>query len=73
MKVLGVVFVILGCLSLIYGGIQYRKQRTVLQVGDLRATTTEKKEVAIPPAAGVALLVVGVGLVLMDSRGAGRM
>ncbi len=73
MKVLGVVFVILGCLSLIYGGIQYRKQRTVLQVGDLKATTTEKKELTIPPAAGVALLVVGVGLVLMDSRGAGRM
>jgi hypothetical protein len=68
MKLIGLLLVVISSISLIYGGIQYKQQHTVAQIGDLKATTTETKHLQIPPLAGVVGLVAGLGLIFMDSR-----
>jgi hypothetical protein len=68
MKLLGVALVILGLVALIYGGIGYNRQRTVLQVGGLKATATEHKSIPFSPIAGAIALIGGVVLLVAEKR-----
>lgn len=68
MKTIGVVLVILGVLALVYGGVTYNKDRTVLEVGSLSVTATEKKSIPVPAVAGVAVLIGGIALLVLGKR-----
>ena len=68
MKVAGVALVILGILSLVYGGISYNRQRTVLDVGPFKATATEQKTIPLSPIVGGIALVAGVVLLVLPKR-----
>ena len=68
MKTIGIVLVVLGVLALVYGGISYNKNRTVLQVGSMNVTATEHKSVPVPAVVGVIALVGGVALVVVGKR-----
>ena len=68
MKFAGLALVVLGILALIYGGISYNHQKTVLEVGSLKATATEHKNIPIPPIAGAILLIGGVVLLTLPRR-----
>lgn len=58
MKVLAIALLILGLVSLIWGGIPYKSQKTVVEVGDFKATATEQKTLPLPrPLGGVAVAV----------------
>jgi len=63
------VLVALGVIALIYGGIGYNKNTTVLDLGGIKATATEHKTLPIAPVVGVALLIGGVAL-LVSKRAA---
>ena len=67
MKTLAFALLVLGIISLIYGGISYNRQHTVLDVGPLKATTTEKKNIPLSPVVGGLALIAGVAL-LMNQR-----
>jgi membrane-bound ClpP family serine protease len=67
MKTLGVALVILGIVALVYGGIGYNRQRTILDVGGIKATTTEHKTIPIAPVTGAIALIGGIAL-LVGSR-----
>ena len=67
MKIIGVVLVVLGVLSLVYGGISYNRERTVLDVGPFKATATEQKNIPLSPIVGGIALLGGV-LVLVVPR-----
>lgn len=57
MKIIGFVLLVLGVLALLYGGISYNRERTVLDVGPFKATATEQKNVPLSPiVGGIALL-----------------
>ena len=64
MRILGVALVILGIVALIYGGIGYNRQTTILDVGGIKATATEHKTLPIAPVAGVIALIGGVLLLM---------
>ena len=68
MKNLGVVLVILGIVALVYGGISYNRQRTVLEVGSLKVTATEHRSVPIPAVVGAIVLIGGVAMLLYKPR-----
>jgi len=68
MKIIGIALIILGIVSLVYGGIHYKDQKTVLEVGDFKATATEQKTLPISPVVGVIALVGGIALFLLDKR-----
>lgn len=57
MKIIGFILVVFGVLALVYGGISYNRQRTVLDVGPFKATATEQKNIPLSPiVGGIALL-----------------
>lgn len=67
MKAIGLALAILGLVALVYGGIGYSRQRTILDVGGVKATVTEHKNFPVTPIAGALALLVG-GAILMNRR-----
>ena len=65
---LGIVLVVLGVIALVYGGIAYSKDRTVLEIGSLEVTASERKSFPIPAVVGAAVLIGGVALLVVDRR-----
>lgn len=68
MRTAGIVLVVLGVLALVYGGINYSRNRTVLQMGSMKVTATEHKSIPVPAIAGVVVLIGGAALLLLDRR-----
>ena len=68
MRNIGIVLVVLGVLALVYGGIDYNKNRTVLQMGSMSVTATEHRNFPIPAVAGVLGLLGGVALLVVGTR-----
>jgi uncharacterized membrane protein HdeD (DUF308 family) len=68
MKALGVVLVILGIVALAYGGITYKRERHVVDVGPIKATTTENRTIPLPPILGVVSLVAGIIILVVPKR-----
>ncbi|MGE3275753.1 MAG: hypothetical protein AB7O67_11620 [Vicinamibacterales bacterium] len=63
MKLLGVVLIILGIVGLIYGGISWTHDDTVVDAGPLEVTAEKTESVPIPPIAGGLLLLAGIVVV----------
>lgn len=68
MRLLGIVLVVLGIVALIYGGIGYNKETTILDVGGIKATATEHKQLPIAPIVGVIAIIGGVALMMASKR-----
>ncbi len=68
MKILAVALVVLGIVALVYGGIGYNRQRTVLQIGDLKATATEHHSFPLSPILGALALAGGMTLLVVQKR-----
>ena len=68
MKVAGVVLIVLGLGSLIWGGIPYRKTENVAQFGDLKMQVTEKREFTVPPPLSGLAILAGAALLFAGGR-----
>ena len=68
MRMVAIALIALGALALIYGGINYSRGRTVLEMGSMSVTATEHKRLPVPAVAGVVFLVGGVGLLVFGTR-----
>jgi hypothetical protein len=68
MKIIGFVLLVLGVLALLYGGISYNRERTVLDVGPFKATATEQKNVPLSPIVGGIALLSGILLLAIPRR-----
>jgi uncharacterized membrane protein YidH (DUF202 family) len=68
MRSIGIVLAIAGVVALVYGGIDYTRDKTVLEVGPLNITATEHKTIPIPAIVGVVVLIGGVALLMGGSR-----
>ncbi len=68
MKPLGYVLAILGIIALAYGGITYNREKTVLDVGPLKATATEQKRIPFSPVVGGLLLLGGILLLVVPGK-----
>ncbi|HZM51856.1 MAG TPA: hypothetical protein VFE68_15230 [Vicinamibacteria bacterium] len=64
MKIVAIVLVVAGILALAYGGFTYKKETHDARIGPVAIAVTEKKQVDVPVWAGVALIVVGAGLLV---------
>jgi hypothetical protein len=65
-SVAGIVLIIVGALALAYQGINYTRQKNVVDLGSIHVTTETQERIPVPPilgglavAGGIALLVVG--------------
>ena len=69
MKLLAIGLIVLGVIALAYGGITYKSdQDTLLEVGDVKVTSEEKKTIPLPPILGVIALVGGIALLISQQR-----
>ena len=68
MRMLAIVLLVAGALALAYGGFSYTSETHEAKLGPLEINITEKERVNIPVWAGVALLVVGGGILLTGKK-----
>ena len=68
MRILGIILIVIGVLSLIWGGVTYVKDRDTVDLGVAKVVTEEKERVSIPPILGVVALVVGGVLVGVSAK-----
>lgn len=67
-RLVGVVLVVIGIVSLISGGVFWTDRDTVLDIGPLEVTSEEREGVAVPQALGVLSLVGGIVLLVAPER-----
>ena len=68
MKMIGAVVLVIGILALAYGGFSYTKQTHDTKVGPVEISVSENRQVNVPLWAGVALVVVGGGLLISGRK-----
>jgi uncharacterized membrane protein YidH (DUF202 family) len=68
MKIAGIVLIVLGVLALAYGGFSYTREKKVIDLGPVQATTKTRETVPVPPLLGAAAIVGGVALVIVGAR-----
>jgi hypothetical protein len=66
--IVGIILIIVGIISLVYGGFTYTKREKVLDIGPIQATAEKEKTIPLPPILGGICLVGGVILVIVGSR-----
>lgn len=67
-QVAGMLLIVFGLISLIWGGISWTQEKTVLDLGPLEAKTRERESIPMPPLVGGLLLAGGVVLLVAGSR-----
>jgi len=68
MKIAAVVLIVLGVISLAYGGISYTREKKVVDLGPLQASTKTRETIPLPPVLGAAAIAGGIVLLVMSSR-----
>jgi hypothetical protein len=64
----GVLLIVAGLAALAVGGFSYTTKEKVLDIGPVHATADKEHNIAIPPAVGVAAILVGGALVFVGRR-----
>jgi hypothetical protein len=64
MKWIGFALALLGA-ALLYGGLGYNRQTTILEVGGIKATATEHKTIPYAPVTGGLVLAAGLALLVV--------
>jgi hypothetical protein len=68
MKIAAIVLIVVGVISLAYGGISYTREKKVIDIGPLEATTKTHETIPLPPLLGVAAIAGGVVLLVVSGR-----
>jgi uncharacterized membrane protein len=64
----GILLIVLGIIALVFQGITYTRQRKIVDVGPIHATTETKERIPLPPILGGIALVGGISLVIVGAR-----
>jgi hypothetical protein len=67
-RIAGFVLIVLGLVGVLWGGISWTKEKTVVDVGPFKATTQTRETIPFPPVAGAVALVAGVVLLVLPAR-----
>ena len=68
MKIIAIVLIVLGAISLAYGGISYTTRETVVDIGPIEATAERHKTVPLPPVLGGIAVVAGIAMLFVGSK-----
>ncbi len=66
--IVGIILIIVGIITLVYGGFTYTKREKVLDIGPIQATAEKQHTIPFPPLLGGICLVGGIVLVIVGSR-----
>jgi hypothetical protein len=65
---IGILLIVLGALILAYQGINYTRQKNVLDVGSVHVTRESHERISLPPIVGGLALAGGVVLLVVGTR-----
>jgi drug/metabolite transporter (DMT)-like permease len=65
---IGIILIIIGIVSLVWGGVTYIKDRDTVDLGVVKVVTEDKDRISIPPVLGIVALVAGGVLFGLSSR-----
>jgi len=68
LRIVAVVLIVAGALALAYGGFSYTKETHEAKIGPLELSIKDKERVNVPIWAGVAAIVVGGGLLVLQRK-----
>jgi uncharacterized membrane protein YidH (DUF202 family) len=68
MKIAAIVLIVLGVIALAYGGISYTKEKKVIDLGPLQASTKTQETIPLPPVLGIAAIAGGIVLLVVSAR-----
>ena len=67
-RIAGIILVVIGMVSLLWGGVFWTQRETVLDAGPIEVTTEEREGFALPQAVGVLSLIGGIVLLVVPDR-----
>jgi hypothetical protein len=67
-RLAGIFLITLGIVALLWGGISWTRDETVVDLGPLKATREERKTIPLPPVVGGIALVAGILLLVVPRR-----
>jgi len=67
-RIVGLILVIVGLVSLLWGGISWTRERTVVDIGPFEARTQERERIPLPPIFGGLALAAGAVLLFVRTR-----
>jgi uncharacterized membrane protein YidH (DUF202 family) len=68
MKIAAIVLIVVGVIALAYGGISYTREKKVIDLGPIEATTKTRETIPLPPVLGVAAIAGGIALLVVSGR-----
>ena len=66
--IVGILLIVVGVIGLAAGGFSYTKEKTVVDIGPLKATADTKETIPIPPVLGGIALVGGIVLIAAGAK-----
>lgn len=67
-KIVAIILLVVGGLSLAYGGFSYTKQTDKVNLGPLHLSVDEKQQVNVPVWAGFGVMLMGVVLLVLPRK-----
>lgn len=67
-RIVGLVLVIVGLISLLWGGISWTREKTIVDIGPIEARSQERETIPLPPIVGGIALVAGAILLVVRER-----
>jgi hypothetical protein len=67
-RIVGLVLVIIGLVSLLWGGISWTREKTIVDIGPIEAHSQERETIPLPPVVGGLALVAGAILLVVRER-----
>jgi len=68
MRIVGIILIVIGVISLAIGGISYTTREKVLDLGPIQATAERHKRIPLPPVLGGIALAGGIVLMIAGGR-----
>ena len=68
MKIAAIVLIVVGVIAVAYGGISYTREKKVIDLGPVQATTKTRETIPLPPVLGVVAIAGGVILLVVSGR-----
>jgi len=67
-RIVGLVLIIVGLVSLLWGGISWTREKTIVDIGPIQARSQERETIPLPPIVGGLALVAGAILLVVRDR-----
>jgi hypothetical protein len=67
-RIVGVILIVIGLVGLLFGGVFWTNEKTIVDIGPVEARAQEREGVPISPIVGGVIVAAGVVLLLVPAR-----